>query len=532
MQDKHFIDDYVLILAEQSRILKTIYPNQVSCLFSMFDRDEWIKSIPNTNPFPESKRNKKRNKDERGNLSRRLELKAERNEREEKRKEKMEDRMEDRREEKSDEGKEKDKLFASLLLEQCNIPIVECIVRDKLSVIKRARLERKEEQKKQKSKRLERRKIINREYNILNSGQEGALRLLSKDGNLLGRLKQENMTFSAQITAVRQNPSSVRYIKHGYEDSYVSAVSRKGNVIRFIDSWNLTDYIRYEAVKQNGLAIRFIDPKFRDLDIIETAICSNKRAINYVNQTYDLWTHLIKICKQDVLEYMNEEFRTEEIYSLYIEHNPYFCFYSIPVEKRTPNLCLYAVKKAGISIQYMSDDEKTPFICAEAFKEDFTCIKFIPYDIQTREMCLKAVKSAGVLIRYVKDELQKDQEIIKAAVRQNPKAIIYIKEQPSELCIEIIKDIKNDYNLFLHFCDPSYPVCLEAVKRNWRLLKSVKDKYHTDELHIEAIKQDKIVLTFIPKEHQSIKICTEAFNIYGAAILKYIKNPEWKYKQE
>jgi hypothetical protein len=107
-------------------------------------------------------------------------------------------------------------------------------------------------------------------------------------------------------------------------------------------------------------------------------------------------------------------------------------------------------------------------------------LKFLKKEEQTEEICLEAVKQDGKALQYVKKQTE---EICLEAVKQNGRALQYVKKQTEE-------------------------ICLEAVKQNGRALQFVKEQ--TEQMCLEAVKQNINALDFVEK--QTEEICLEINN--------------------
>lgn len=88
---------------------------------------------------------------------------------------------------------------------------------------------------------------------------------------------------------------------------------------------------------------------------------------------------------------------------------------------------------------------------------------------QTEEICLAAVKQDGLAIQYVKDQ---SLNVCLAAVKQNGLASYYVKDQ-------------------------SLNMCLAAVKQNGYAIQYVKNKNKTDNVYLQALKQNYTIVSLI-----------------------------------
>jgi hypothetical protein len=64
-------------------------------------------------------------------------------------------------------------------------------------------------------------------------------------------------------------------------------------------------------------------------------------------------------------------------------------------------ICLEAVKKDGLTLQYVPENIMNKNICLKAVRENRYALNFIPKNIKDYDFCLKAVKKDGLTLQYV-----------------------------------------------------------------------------------------------------------------------------------
>jgi hypothetical protein len=65
------------------------------------------------------------------------------------------------------------------------------------------------------------------------------------------------------------------------------------------------------------------------------------------------------------------------------------------IEKKTPGICLFAVKKNGLALEFVQ--EQTPEICQTAVNTSSEALQFVKN--QTTDICLAAVNRDGLALR-------------------------------------------------------------------------------------------------------------------------------------
>ena len=84
---------------------------------------------------------------------------------------------------------------------------------------------------------------------------------------------------------------------------------------------------------------------------------------------------------------------------------------------------------------------------------------------------------------------------------------------------ELIEQLKEQKNQVIEFDSTSYDACLEAVKKDWRVLQYINNQ--TTDICLEAVKQDGWDLKYV--KEQTEDICLEAVRENGM-VLMYVKN--------
>ena len=138
----------------------------------------------------------------------------------------------------------------------------------------------------------------------------------------------------------------------------------------------------------------------------------------------------------------------------------------------------------------------------------------IPFDYTDHDACLEAVKNDPYALQYVKEQTE---DICLEAVKQNGCALKYVKNQSTEICLEAVKLDGFDLQ---YVREQTEGICLEAVKRNGLALMYVKNQ--TEDICMEAVKQCGLALKYV--KNQTKDICIEAVKQRGSikSIIKYV----------
>lgn len=122
------------------------------------------------------------------------------------------------------------------------------------------------------------------------------------------------------------------------------------------------------------------------------------------------------------------------------------------IEYQTPELCLAAVKRNGLTLRHVK--QQTPTICLAAVETDGRAIKFVKE--QTPELCLVAIKQNPFALDGVKEQTH---ELCLAAVQRNGYTIHCVREQTPELCMAAVQNTR----FALHHVREKTPEILKAA---------------------------------------------------------------------
>jgi hypothetical protein len=100
----------------------------------------------------------------------------------------------------------------------------------------------------------------------------------------------------------------------------------------------------------------------------------------------------------------------------------YLMLFEIPEKRRTPEICMIAVRQRGDNLREIPSNLITPEMCMIAVRQTGWALSFVPEGLKTAEICLAAVQQNGLAIRFVPENLR-SHHICMAAVQQNGLAL-------------------------------------------------------------------------------------------------------------
>ncbi len=118
----------------------------------------------------------------------------------------------------------------------------------------------------------------------------------------------------------------------------------------------------------------------------------------------------------------------------------------VPADRRTPALCLEAVRESAWNLQQVPDGSMTEEICLEAVRQDGGQLEHVPARFRTKEVCMAAVRQDGAALEFVPDAL-KTPETCMLAVQSMPGALTFVPERlkTPEMCAEALAGAAPSY---------------------------------------------------------------------------------------
>ena len=234
---------------------------------------------------------------------------------------------------------------------------------------------------------------------------------------------------------------------------------------------------------------------------------------NIDNQTPEI---CLEAVKQNEYELLFIKEQTPEICLEAVKQNPSIIRYINP-ENQTEEIALEVVKKAGNLLQYITPKNQTDEVCFTAIEN--SCGWAVRYiENQKLEYCLAALKINDLTFCAIKKEFHKN-EIISYAIQKRPSNIMYIENPSEELLLEAVR---LEGEAFYSINAPkNQAVCLAAVEQNPKVLLKMKEKYKTFEVCLAAVKKDGFVLHCI--KNQTAEMCRMAVE-QNPKFAKYVKD--------
>ena len=199
-------------------------------------------------------------------------------------------------------------------------------------------------------------------------------------------------------------------------------------------------------------------------------------------------------------------------------------FETLPEDRKTAEVCRFAIKKSAFNIEFVPEAMKTPELCLAAAGHRGETLKFVPDRLKTPKMCRAAVDSNSYALYYVPEGL-KTPELCMAAVKRNG---LVLEAVPGELrtpqiCRAALKAVDSaDYKILPYIPYPD--ICLEGLKKfgmsfvdKFEIFASITPEVMTGELALHGVGMDASCLSLVPVELRTEAVCLRA--VSGDGIL-------------
>lgn len=189
--------------------------------------------------------------------------------------------------------------------------------------------------------------------------------------------------------------------------------------------------------------------------------------------------------------------------------------------KRNEYLLYIALTNIQFSLNDKLDKDEINKFYLEAIQHYVSSIYFVKEEFLTYELCMAAVQKFGVAL-YCINNIKKEfvtPELCLEAVKQEPLVICLLKDPSYEICLEAVKK----WAFALEYIKEEHQtpeLLMEAVKQNPMIIKYIKNQ--TPELCLLAVKKG-YVMEHVKEECQTLEICLEAVK-YNSCSIKYVIN--------
>lgn len=287
-------------------------------------------------------------------------------------------------------------------------------------------------------------KLINKQYNILESEEEYIKRL--KDGSIrIWDIPKKVLTYDMCITAIKIC----------------------GHWLNYVPEELKTEEMCVEAIKNNTMATRYLPDELKSKSFYNKLLKEIPNIFERIPNRFIDEKMIIKALKIDGinLKYVDDKKKTREI-------------------------CLIALNNNPMSLEYVPKQYKTKKRCMELLDKDYRVFMYIPEELKTKQMCIEILKrvleleksknnKTDIMIgisRSIPNEFQSDKEIIMLE-RKIGARIFSQKRFDSEKKVFYVKEIL----LYLENIDENYEE--KAFKNFEEFYKYVDNNLHNADLY-------------------------------------------------
>lgn len=221
----------------------------------------------------------------------------------------------------------------------------------------------------------------------------------------------------------------------------------------------------------------------------------------------------VKYGRDDVLKYVPEKLRTEEICLLSFTKLRSNLFY-FPQNFITENVCLeYINNCTGCRGECLTRVKKTYNVCLAAVKHRGISLKYVPEELKTADLCLTAVTDNGFALKYVPEELKTlDLCLLNVNIFRDAFKFIPIKYLTVELSLQLSK---RNYPNFIHLEQHvphflTHELFLQYFETHPRAYKYLPNYLKTDKVCLKLARCG--MLEYIPEDKKTDKLCITSYN--------------------
>ena len=325
------------------------------------------------------------------------------------------------------------------------------------------------------------------------------------DGNALDFVPRFLQTPEICMMAVKTNGEAVRYVPNELRTPELHNIAANHDLFTY-DSF-------LKKVKSNGYV--------RDIPL---QFC-----------TMEMYSEAVK-CRPSQLRYVPDAMKTPDMCMRAVRGEGEMLF-SVPNSMRTPDMCLLAVKRYPEALFGVPDALKTQRMCTIACMGTYTGyfdppLSCVPVNLRTAEMCMHAVRATGKSLEYVPEELKTKMMCLLAA--ETLRSIEYVPDRfkTVEMCMKAIEYDTSEFDLVPpHLLTEE--VYMAAAKMDLmypdRFIQSAIESGHmTPELIGTLIREHdssyEDALDWIPAPNRTVEICRAAVKADGYSLC-YVPEP-------
>lgn len=294
----------------------------------------------------------------------------------------------------------------------------------------------------------------------------------------------------------------------------------------------ITQEIATKAVNTSPFLISFIPARFQTIEIQKKVIDDNSFNLSLINPT---------VLKEEMIYYA-------------INKDNKRILGSVPKERRTYDVCNYAVERYGEALRYVPNNLKTKELCIKAIKKSEKVIYHVPLELLTEDF-IKELNDQGVIIPlkrlgYVRECLEVnrklDEEVLEEEKVETSEEELKLDEESANIRLDSIpelltadalkllnnKEIYTVGDLLEKSQNPEFSgefIKGKLIREVRGVINLLKCKYLNIDPLIDIYSDDKIFLGFWTS---SIGICSRtdrAFAIHGITPKKFYEMMHSKF---
>ena len=308
------------------------------------------------------------------------------------------------------------------------------------------------------------------------------------------------------IGALNVHILPLEYVNFSIDEDYlITNLEENPLLLRFIQ--NQTQIMCNNCCKSNYMALEYVKNEFKTYEMCLNAVISDGFSIVHVPHEY----YTEKLCLEAVKTY------NHALSIIGIKQTEKICFAAIDafyssfmyVINQTYSMCMYAIERNELNIEYVEHKFRTPELCIPVIKKFPTLFRHIKKNEQTPEMCMIAVQRYPSNLIYV-NPLHMSSQMFYGTIHASLLKYIPKMFKTYELCFNSVSQLGGTY---LHHVPNKFrdeKMCLASAKNldffiKYKYMKYVPRKLKRDPKFLTKLENiNKELISSLPKKLRNI----------------------------
>lgn len=350
--------------------------------------------------------------------------------------------------------------------------------------------------------------------------------MLQHNGLLLKEFPQYNTYESMVMVAVDESSEALEFADNKFKSDrqFIEKLMKCSNIY-----YHVFQHVDPVLRADKDFVLRIMkNPKYshiltylsedlkKDMDVVMTALDSERHAIEYVSDELKADPKFIKIIKgrykKDLLRYVNKKWGDDKDFVLEaVKNQGYQILYASDRLKQDREITLEAISSDEYAFLYIASDFKNDrSLLLEALPRNPRLLKSVSDKFKDDiDLVLKTVNSNGHFLCYASDRLKNNKEVVLTAIKNEPKSIVEassLLQNDVNLCMEAVTKKGVVFQYLSDEMKDNKEIVLTALQSSSAMYEYVSPRLKNDEEIINGVfEKNAAMFKFMPKEFRGIK---------------------------